>query len=177
MYLPLCILFRYYAVPPLLVEWTSMFPMMFYVVFIFPVLYLTNKYGLRWIIIVSGGLSWLGAFMKIFSVHPDRFYFIIIGKSIAAIAQVNLFSYHSLLSLLLPCTHDFAMYVFCNNYVLSWLDCNHTIIGTRGRTMVSFPRTLDRHIIRCFRLPTGYSVQLLLSVCDSEKSRKSRWHR
>jgi len=67
--------------------------MVFYSVFIFPVTYAIDKYGLRWIAIVGSGMTCLGAWIKIFSVQPDRFYVILIGQSIVAITQVIFLSF------------------------------------------------------------------------------------
>ncbi|XP_032685672.1 feline leukemia virus subgroup C receptor-related protein 2-like isoform X2 [Odontomachus brunneus] len=78
---------RYYGVSPLIAEWVTTICPIFYTILAIPISYLINKYDLRWVLIVSNGLSLLGAFIKIFSVHPNRFYLIIIGKSIVAIAQ------------------------------------------------------------------------------------------
>ncbi|KAL6268573.1 hypothetical protein P5V15_001708 [Pogonomyrmex californicus] len=78
---------RYYGVSSLMVDWTSMSFMLFYATFIFPALYLTDKCGLRWTIIIGAGLTCLGAWIKIFSVQPDRYYVLFIGHSIVGIAQ------------------------------------------------------------------------------------------
>lgn len=114
---PLYIIHRYYGVSPLMVEWTTTLCPIFYVAFVSPISYLVNKYDLRWVLIVSSGLSWLGAFMKTFSVHPNRFYLIVIGKSIAAIAQVNFFSCYSLL-FIIP-LYSLCHMFFDSNYTLS----------------------------------------------------------
>ncbi|KAL6268571.1 hypothetical protein P5V15_001706 [Pogonomyrmex californicus] len=78
---------RYYGVSSLMVDWTSMSFMLFYATFIFPATYLTDKCGLRWTIIIGAGLTCLGAWIKIFSVQPDRYYVLFIGHSIVGIAQ------------------------------------------------------------------------------------------
>jgi len=91
-----CILFRYYGVSSLMVNWTSMSYMAFYVVFIFPVSYVIDRCGLRWTIIVGAGLNCLGSWIKMFSIQPNKFYVAFIGHSAAAFAQVtalNLFYY------------------------------------------------------------------------------------
>lgn len=72
-----------------MVDWTSMSFMAFYAAFIFPVSYMTDRCGLRWTIIIGSGLNCLGAWIKIFSVQPDRFYVVLIGHSIVALAQVT----------------------------------------------------------------------------------------
>ncbi|KAH0948184.1 hypothetical protein HN011_012314 [Eciton burchellii] len=78
---------RYYGVSSLMVDWTAMSFMVFYSVFIFPATYVIDKCGLRWVAIIGSGMTCLGAWIKIFSVQPDRFYVILIGQSIVAITQ------------------------------------------------------------------------------------------
>ncbi|CAL1678174.1 unnamed protein product [Lasius platythorax] len=73
---------RYYGVSSLTVDWTSMSFMLLYSVFVIPVQYMSDKWGLRWTAILSSGLSCLGAWIKTFSVHPDRFHIVVIGHSI-----------------------------------------------------------------------------------------------
>ncbi|XP_012531942.1 feline leukemia virus subgroup C receptor-related protein 2 [Monomorium pharaonis] len=81
------IVIRYYGVSSLMVDWTSMSFMAFYSAFIFPASYVTDKYGLRWATIIGAGLNCLGAWIKTFSVQPDRFYITFIGHSVVALAQ------------------------------------------------------------------------------------------
>ncbi|XP_011698243.1 PREDICTED: feline leukemia virus subgroup C receptor-related protein 2-like [Wasmannia auropunctata] len=78
---------RYYGVSSLTVDWTSMSFMAFYAAFIFPASYVTDRCGLRWTTILGSGLNCLGAWIKTFSVQPDRFYVVFIGHSIVALAQ------------------------------------------------------------------------------------------
>jgi len=47
----------------------------------------TDRCGLRWTIIIGSSLNCLGGWIKIFSVQPDRFYVVLIGHSIVALAQ------------------------------------------------------------------------------------------
>lgn len=82
------ILFRYYGVSSLMVDWLSMSFMVFYAIFIFPASYVTDRCGLRWTTILGTGLNCLGAWIKIFSIQPDRFHVVFIGHSIVALAQV-----------------------------------------------------------------------------------------
>ena len=72
----------------MMVDWTSMSFMAFYIAFIFPALYVTDKCGLRWTITIGAGLNCLGAWIKTLSIQPDRFYVVIIGHSLVALAQV-----------------------------------------------------------------------------------------
>ncbi|XP_071647030.1 choline/ethanolamine transporter flvcr2a-like [Temnothorax longispinosus] len=78
---------RYYGVSSLMVDWTSMSFMAFYAAFIFPASYVTDRCGLRWTTIIGTGLNCLGAWIKTFSVQPDRFHVAFIGHSVVALAQ------------------------------------------------------------------------------------------
>ncbi|RLU24566.1 hypothetical protein DMN91_002655 [Ooceraea biroi] len=78
---------RYYGVSSLMVDWTAMSFMVFYSLFVLPATYAIDKCGLRWTAIIGSGMSCLGAWIKIFSVQPDRFYLVLIGQSIVAITQ------------------------------------------------------------------------------------------
>ncbi|KYN04923.1 PREDICTED: feline leukemia virus subgroup C receptor-related protein 2-like [Cyphomyrmex costatus] len=83
------IITKYYGVSSRMVDWTSMSFMAFYVTFIFPVSYMTDKCGLRWTITIGAGLNCLGAWIKTLSIQPDRFYIAFIGHSIVALAQTT----------------------------------------------------------------------------------------
>ncbi|KAG5318163.1 FLVC2 protein, partial [Pseudoatta argentina] len=83
------IVVRYYGVSSMMVDWTSMSFMAFYIAFIFPASYVTDKCGLRWTITIGAGLNCLGAWIKTLSIQPDRFYVAIIGHSIVALAQTT----------------------------------------------------------------------------------------
>ncbi|XP_024889434.1 feline leukemia virus subgroup C receptor-related protein 2-like [Temnothorax curvispinosus] len=78
---------RYYGVSSLMVDWTSMSFMAFYAVFIFPASYVTDRCGLRRTLIIGTGLNCLGAWIKTFSVQPDRFHVAFVGHSVVALAQ------------------------------------------------------------------------------------------
>lgn len=79
---------RYYGVSALTVDWTAMSFMAYYVVLVFPTMFLVDKWGLRWSALFGSGLTCLGTWVKVFSVQPDRFYVTFIGHSLVAIAQV-----------------------------------------------------------------------------------------
>ncbi|CAL1678175.1 unnamed protein product [Lasius platythorax] len=81
---------RYYGVSSLMIDWTSMSFLLLYSVFVFPVQYVSDKWGLRWIAILGSGLSCLGAWIKTFSVHPDRFHIVVIGHCIVGFTTVIL---------------------------------------------------------------------------------------
>ncbi|KAG5340264.1 FLVC2 protein, partial [Acromyrmex heyeri] len=82
------VVIRYYGVSSVMVNWTSMLYMVLYAMFIFPTSYMIDKCGLRWTTIIGAGINCLGAWIKIFSIQPDRFYVVFIGQSIVAFAQI-----------------------------------------------------------------------------------------
>ncbi|XP_012280797.1 feline leukemia virus subgroup C receptor-related protein 2 isoform X2 [Orussus abietinus] len=51
-----------------------------------------DRFGLRWTAILGSSISCLGAWVKIFSVAPDRFYVTFIGQSLGASSQVLILS-------------------------------------------------------------------------------------
>ncbi|XP_023247108.1 uncharacterized MFS-type transporter C09D4.1-like [Copidosoma floridanum] len=79
---------RYYNVSLRAVDWTSMIYMLFYVVFIFPISYLSERIGLRHTIILGSFLCCFGAWIKTLSVTPDRFPVTFAGQSIVALSLV-----------------------------------------------------------------------------------------
>ena len=79
---------RYYDVSLIAVDWTSMIFMLYYGIFIFPVTYITEKIGLKWTLILGSASCCLGAWIKVFSVSPDRFLVTLFGQSIVAISLV-----------------------------------------------------------------------------------------
>lgn len=78
---------RYYGVSLLAVDWTAMTFMAYFVIFVFPATYVTNRWGLRWSNIFGCGISCLGSWIKVLSVSPDRFYVTFIGQSLVATTQ------------------------------------------------------------------------------------------
>ncbi|XP_055687095.1 feline leukemia virus subgroup C receptor-related protein 2 [Lutzomyia longipalpis] len=83
---------RYYGITSTWVDWTSMIYMVLYIPLIFPASWFLDKMGLR-IAAICGVLgTCLGAWIKVFSVHPDLFYVSFIGQSIVATSQVFILS-------------------------------------------------------------------------------------
>ncbi|XP_033342896.2 choline/ethanolamine transporter flvcr2a [Megalopta genalis] len=78
---------RYYGVSSLVVDWTAMSFLAYYVIFVIPVTYFMDRWGLRWTNIVGCGISCLGSWIKVLSVSPDRFYVTFIGHSLVASTQ------------------------------------------------------------------------------------------
>lgn len=194
--------FRYYGVSSLMVDWTAMSYMAFYSAFVFPMSYVSDRYGLRWTAIVGSGLSCLGAWVKTFSVHPDMFHVAFIGQSISAIAQVILrleniitntlslfspfvssypFAFLSSLSFLVNSLYRSSPSLRClfddDQPPCPALDSDSTDTGTRGRAVVPFQRTLDRHVSGYFRNPIGCGVGFSHYAYDREKPWKSEWRR
>ncbi|KAG7188877.1 hypothetical protein KM043_008483 [Ampulex compressa] len=78
---------RYYNVSSLAVDWTAMSFMGYYVILVFPATYVADRCGLRWTAIVASGFSCLGAWVKVCSVEPHKFYITFIGQSLVAWTQ------------------------------------------------------------------------------------------
>ncbi|XP_046466707.1 uncharacterized MFS-type transporter C09D4.1-like [Neodiprion pinetum] len=81
------IICKYYNVSTLAVEWTSIIFMVMYLILIIPCSYLINLIGLRWSILAGATVTCLGAWIKVFSVSPDRFVVTLIGQAIIAVSQ------------------------------------------------------------------------------------------
>ena len=70
------------------IQWLSMVYMLAYIPLIFPATWLLDKRGLRVCGIVATLLNALGAWIKCVSVSPDRFFVLMFGQTICAIAQI-----------------------------------------------------------------------------------------
>ncbi|XP_044272010.1 feline leukemia virus subgroup C receptor-related protein 2-like isoform X2 [Tribolium madens] len=62
--------------------------MISFIIFCLPVNYLIEKYNLRTTALITSSLTTLGNLIKLLSVSPDRFYVVLIGQALCAIAQV-----------------------------------------------------------------------------------------
>ncbi|XP_066259987.1 uncharacterized MFS-type transporter C09D4.1 [Euwallacea similis] len=82
----------YYNVSTDWVNWTSLIYMILYIPFIFPGSYLLEKLGLRLAILIGIFGTCLGAWIKVASVDPCRFYIGFVGQSIVALSQVFVLS-------------------------------------------------------------------------------------
>uniref|UniRef100_A0A6B2EFF3 Choline/ethanolamine transporter FLVCR1 n=1 Tax=Phlebotomus kandelakii TaxID=1109342 RepID=A0A6B2EFF3_9DIPT len=83
---------RYYGITSTWVDWTSMIFMVLYIPLIFPASWFLDKMGLRFAAVCGVLGTCLGAWIKVFSVHPDLFYVSFIGQSIVATSQVFILS-------------------------------------------------------------------------------------
>lgn len=79
---------KYYSVPSTYVDWTSMIYMVTYIPLIFPASWLLDKLGLRFAVILGAMGTCLGAWIKVASVAPDRFYVTFIGQTLVATSQI-----------------------------------------------------------------------------------------
>ncbi|ENN76230.1 hypothetical protein YQE_07196, partial [Dendroctonus ponderosae] len=82
----------YYGVSTDWVNWTSLIYMILYIPFIFPGSYLLEKLGLRLAVTIGIFGTCLGAWIKVGSVDPERFYVGFIGQSVVALSQVFVLS-------------------------------------------------------------------------------------
>ncbi|XP_030749533.1 uncharacterized MFS-type transporter C09D4.1 isoform X2 [Sitophilus oryzae] len=82
----------YYGVSNDWVNWTSLIFMVLYIPFIFPGSYLLEKLGMRLAITIGIFGTCLGAWIKVASVDPSRFYIGFIGQSSVALSQVFVLS-------------------------------------------------------------------------------------
>ncbi|XP_065215553.1 uncharacterized MFS-type transporter C09D4.1-like isoform X2 [Planococcus citri] len=73
------------------VEWTTTCFMLAYVIFIVPSLYLLDKVGVRNTLIIGATGVTIGTWIKVFSVHRDRFFLVLIGQSFQAVFQILTF--------------------------------------------------------------------------------------
>ncbi|XP_012267338.2 uncharacterized MFS-type transporter C09D4.1 isoform X2 [Athalia rosae] len=83
---------KYYGINSFAVDWTSMIYMVLYIPFIFPASYLLDKMGLRVAAILGAVGTAAGAWIKVFSVAPDRFWVTFLGHSVVALSQVFVLS-------------------------------------------------------------------------------------
>ncbi|KAL0279177.1 UNVERIFIED_CONTAM: hypothetical protein PYX00_000786 [Menopon gallinae] len=83
---------EYYGVSSTWIDWTSMIYMITYIPLIFPASWILDKWGLRVACLVGSAGTCLGAWIKLGSVSPDRFYVAFIGHSIVACSQVFVLS-------------------------------------------------------------------------------------
>ncbi|EFA03239.1 uncharacterized MFS-type transporter C09D4.1 [Tribolium castaneum] len=86
------VIVNYYGVSTTWVDWTSMLYMILYIPFIFPGSYLLDKLGLRVAIIIGMVGTCAGAWIKVASVAPDRFWVGFLGQGIVALSQVFVLS-------------------------------------------------------------------------------------
>ncbi|XP_022917980.2 choline/ethanolamine transporter flvcr2a-like [Onthophagus taurus] len=89
---------RYYDLETFDVSWTSLVFMIGYIVLFIPVSYLMEKYDLRKISLGISFLTTVGTLIKLFSIHQDKYYVVLIGQTFCAIGQVFMMSIPSKLA-------------------------------------------------------------------------------
>lgn len=70
------------------VNWMAMIFMLDYIVFVFPVMYLLEKKGLKLCVVLGALTTCVGAWIKCGAVHPKRFAIALFGQAITGIGQV-----------------------------------------------------------------------------------------
>ncbi|XP_067004571.1 heme transporter FLVCR2 [Anabrus simplex] len=86
------IITHYYQVSADAVNWTSMVFMVVYIPLIFPGSWLLDRMGLRVTTTLGALGTCVGAWIKVLSVAPDRFWVGFLGQTIVAISQVCILS-------------------------------------------------------------------------------------
>ncbi|XP_046609094.1 feline leukemia virus subgroup C receptor-related protein 2-like [Neodiprion virginianus] len=82
------IISRYYDVSALAVASTNIMLMVAYAVFLFPAMFLMERIGLKWTVVIGAALTCLGAWIKVFSAAKDHFPLLLKGQAMVAIGQV-----------------------------------------------------------------------------------------
>lgn len=78
----------FYGVTPFSIDWLSMCYMLVYIPLLFPVAWILDKKGMRFIALVGSALNCLGAWVKMGSIKPNLFPVTIVGQVICSVAQV-----------------------------------------------------------------------------------------
>uniref|UniRef100_A0A915NSE7 MFS domain-containing protein n=1 Tax=Meloidogyne floridensis TaxID=298350 RepID=A0A915NSE7_9BILA len=76
------IIHAYYNVEYTTVDWTSMIYMLTYMILIFPGSWFLDKYGLRMSVMIGAFGNCFGAWLKILSTTPDRFWLTFIAQTV-----------------------------------------------------------------------------------------------
>lgn len=79
---------KYYNVPNLAINYTSMVYMILYIPSILPATWLLSKKGLRFCVCLGAFGNMAGSLIKCFATGPDQFWLLMIGQSIVAAAQI-----------------------------------------------------------------------------------------
>uniref|UniRef100_A0A7M4FTY4 FLVCR choline and putative heme transporter 2 n=1 Tax=Crocodylus porosus TaxID=8502 RepID=A0A7M4FTY4_CROPO len=79
---------RFYGQPAFAIDWLSMCYMLAYIPLLFPVAWLLDCRGLRFIAVAGSGLNCLGAWLKLGSLKPHLFAVTVLGQVVCAVAQV-----------------------------------------------------------------------------------------
>nr|XP_030130582.3 feline leukemia virus subgroup C receptor-related protein 2 isoform X2 [Taeniopygia guttata] len=79
---------RFYDVSAFAIDWLSMCYMLIYIPLLFPVAWLLDKRGLRFIALAASALNAMGALVKLGSLKPHLFPVTVLGQVICGLAQV-----------------------------------------------------------------------------------------
>lgn len=82
----------YYGVDPETVDFTAVVYMVTYIPLIFPAAWLLDKRGLRFVVLLGALGTCAGSWIKVFSVHPDRFAVCLVGQTVVAASQIFILS-------------------------------------------------------------------------------------
>lgn len=82
------IIMKFYSVSSMMVDWTSMIYMLSYIIFVLPASWILDKYGLRTTVLLGAGGNCFGAWVKIMSTKPDRFWVTFVGQAIVGSSQM-----------------------------------------------------------------------------------------
>ncbi|KAI1731627.1 major facilitator superfamily domain-containing protein [Ditylenchus destructor] len=82
------IITEYYKVSYAAVDWTSMIYMLMYMLLIFPGSWFLDKYGLRVSVLIGAFGNCIGAWLKILSTAPDKFWLTFVAQTIVGSSQV-----------------------------------------------------------------------------------------
>ena len=78
----------YYNVSNIAINYTSLIYMILYIPGILPATWLLSKKGLRYCVCLGALGNCLGSLLKCFSTEPDKFWLLMCGQSIVAVAQL-----------------------------------------------------------------------------------------
>ncbi|KAL1449231.1 hypothetical protein WDU94_000447 [Cyamophila willieti] len=79
---------KYYGVTSFQVDCTSMIYMLVYIPLITPGSWFLDKYGIRKSVLIGATFTCLGAWIKLLSLSPDRFWVTFLGQTIVAGSQI-----------------------------------------------------------------------------------------
>uniref|UniRef100_A0A7E4VV38 Choline/ethanolamine transporter FLVCR1 n=1 Tax=Panagrellus redivivus TaxID=6233 RepID=A0A7E4VV38_PANRE len=82
------IIVDYYKVTYADVDWTSMIYMLSYMILVFPGSWFLDKFGLRTSVLIGAFGNCLGAWLKLLSSDPDRFWLTFLAQTIVGSSQV-----------------------------------------------------------------------------------------
>ncbi|XP_068194122.1 heme transporter FLVCR2 isoform X3 [Antennarius striatus] len=82
------IMMKFYKVESFAIDMVSLSYMFVYVPFIFPVMWLLDKHGLRVTVLSGNAINAIGAWIKVGCASPHLFWVAVVGQTVSAFAQV-----------------------------------------------------------------------------------------